>query len=480
MNTRGTRPGLSPTFYRWAEPSLTVQPLGTGRPLAISAVYRGPDFPRACSSSPDTDGVLQPRKSMTMLDLLAMEPAKAAPIPERNHLSKLSEHIERIPRLSTEAVRTVLGITRDHYLDAFAFNRPAKPGRDRDRLDLLRADDGGLLRHVRQLHDRDVCDTMRDLIETPRRLKHVVRRVARVWEKLYGEVDVDDLIALSVLRECCPSAFNFLLANIDGLRNRSDEFNKRPEAAKRDWETLIGADPTAAMAVPLIQVLGLEQLRTVSHSSWDVPQGIQHDEPTDYFQRLMAEQLAPGELQDQTVLSDIESWLQSRSQQLVDRLSGAEDGGDRYARVWEHFAWRIGDDRLPELVEDLFDRILRCVAEDGKWTENRAFMGCWRESIRRGPTAVVKIASLSRMITAALPESLLLATDLYYYWASPQQRLCSADERVALRRTMVTEARRSLSSGEALLRALRFDQRRVGAQGAGPASRPGGTSSRLR
>ena len=84
MNTRGTRPGLSPMFYRWAEPSLTVQPLGTGRPLAISAVYRGPDFPRACSSSPDTDGVLQPRKSMTMLDLLAMEPAKAAPIPERN------------------------------------------------------------------------------------------------------------------------------------------------------------------------------------------------------------------------------------------------------------------------------------------------------------------------------------------------------------------------------------------------------------
>ena len=86
MNTRGTRPGLSPTFYRWAEPSLTVQPLGTGRPLVISAVYRGPDFPRAGSSSPDTDGVLQPRKSMTMFDLLAMEPAKAAPIPERNRI----------------------------------------------------------------------------------------------------------------------------------------------------------------------------------------------------------------------------------------------------------------------------------------------------------------------------------------------------------------------------------------------------------
>ena len=104
MNTRGTRPGLSPTFYRWAEPSLTVQPLGTGRPLAISAVYRGPDFPRACSSSPDTDGVLQPRKSMTMLDLLAMEPAKAAPIPERNPTRRRAKRHHRRQRDDGRAV----------------------------------------------------------------------------------------------------------------------------------------------------------------------------------------------------------------------------------------------------------------------------------------------------------------------------------------------------------------------------------------
>ena len=70
MKTRGTRPRLSPRFYRWAEPSLTVQPLGTGRPLVMPG---GTDFPGACSSSPDTDGVLQPRKSLTMLDLLTME-----------------------------------------------------------------------------------------------------------------------------------------------------------------------------------------------------------------------------------------------------------------------------------------------------------------------------------------------------------------------------------------------------------------------
>ena len=50
MNTRGTRPGLSPTFYRWAEPSLTVQPLelaGPSRfpPCTVGRTFRAPAVP---------------------------------------------------------------------------------------------------------------------------------------------------------------------------------------------------------------------------------------------------------------------------------------------------------------------------------------------------------------------------------------------------------------------------------------------------
>ena len=50
MKTRGTRPRLSPSCYRWAEPSLTVQPLGTGRPLAfppstVGRTFREPAVP---------------------------------------------------------------------------------------------------------------------------------------------------------------------------------------------------------------------------------------------------------------------------------------------------------------------------------------------------------------------------------------------------------------------------------------------------
>ena len=36
-----------------------------------------PDFPGACNSSPDTDGVLQPRRLLIMLDLLAIETSQS-------------------------------------------------------------------------------------------------------------------------------------------------------------------------------------------------------------------------------------------------------------------------------------------------------------------------------------------------------------------------------------------------------------------
>ena len=41
--------------------------------LRDAAVFCEPDFPGAGSSPPDTGGVLQPRKSLIMRDLLAME-----------------------------------------------------------------------------------------------------------------------------------------------------------------------------------------------------------------------------------------------------------------------------------------------------------------------------------------------------------------------------------------------------------------------
>ena len=73
MKARGTRPRLSTTFDRWAELLPTVQPLWNRQGPSPFRCLLWPDFQGACNSSPDTDGVLQARKSLIMRGLLAMK-----------------------------------------------------------------------------------------------------------------------------------------------------------------------------------------------------------------------------------------------------------------------------------------------------------------------------------------------------------------------------------------------------------------------
>ena len=73
MKARGTRPRLSTTFDRWARTVADCSaPLEQAGPSPFRCLL-WPDFQGACNSSPDTDGVLQARKSLIMLGLLAMK-----------------------------------------------------------------------------------------------------------------------------------------------------------------------------------------------------------------------------------------------------------------------------------------------------------------------------------------------------------------------------------------------------------------------
>lgn len=370
-------------------------------------------------------------------------------------ITRLCEHIERLTQLDTETVRNILGLTREHCLDDFTFIRPERIGEQADLLDLKRG--GSLLRYVRKAHDRDVCDTIRDLVQTPRRLKHVVRRVARTWTQLYGEVDVDHLIAMAVLQECCPSVFTFLLSNIEGLRREADQFNKRPEYAKKEWENLTSSDAVASLAVNLVHTFGLHQLRTGAIGGGQRVQGITRDSPTDYFQRICAGELSPGDVSDQEVLRDIEAWLNHDEPRLPNRLTSSKDEL-RYSQVWGYFAWRIPDGKLPAFTDQLFTRIITSVSIDGRWQRNRAFGECLQQQKQRDRNAFVGPTRLKRMVSQALPESLDLACDLYRFWATTSHGLCTSEERADIRRSMAADAETLLAGSSQLLRALRFDE----------------------
>jgi len=53
-------------------------------------------------------------------------------------------------------------------------------------------------------------DDIYNLIDTPRLLKHILRRTYRIWEKLHGEIDFDDILVANTLRFGARDAFNFL------------------------------------------------------------------------------------------------------------------------------------------------------------------------------------------------------------------------------------------------------------------------------
>jgi hypothetical protein len=52
------------------------------------------------------------------------------------------------------------------------------------------------------------------LLKTPRSLKATLRRTVKTWDILHGEIDLNDLIILNVLRYGAPEALDFLMDNL--------------------------------------------------------------------------------------------------------------------------------------------------------------------------------------------------------------------------------------------------------------------------
>ena len=328
---------------------------------------------------------------------------------------------------------------------------------DRDRLTLTQTADGDLLEYVRRLQNKNHCDAIAALIGTPRRLKHVVRRVVLAWDKLHGEIDLDDLIVIAVIRECCPTVFAFLLEHIDGLRVASDRFNRRPEIAQQAWNELVGSDETAAMSVPLMNLLGLKGIDEKDVTARPIKQGVQQDDHTDYFRRIQAEDCNSGEVRDQCVALEVDAWLEAKSPVMLDHLMASTDRAQRYVKIWEYFADRIPNERFADIVDELFARVVDTTAIDGSWIRQAAFTACWREHNRRGRAAFIGVERLNAMIAKALPESLPLANDLYYFWASTMYGPFTGDERVAVRQAMAEGSRKVFQDPRALIRAVRGD-----------------------
>jgi len=238
---------------------------------------------------------------------------------------KLCDSIELLPEIEVDHVARILTVAYRHWRTKFSDIDPHPHRHDADRLQLGLAVAGGVADYLRRTGRGTPLDALVSLLDTPRALKHVLRRVDRVWDSLHGEVELDDLLIVSVLRYGAEPVYRFLLVDIDAARHDPSDMVPRTQAIESEWAALIERLPTGPAAQALVDQMGIKQLTKGIGAGVDSPQGLQESDPVDYFRRIVAEKLGPSELRDQSVLRDIDRWKDARDRCLPDRLLSSSD-----------------------------------------------------------------------------------------------------------------------------------------------------------
>lgn len=379
--------------------------------------------------------------------ILAIDPENAP-----TDYSKLCDTIELIPYLDVRQVDRILRAAYAHWTTEFPDIDPHEGRREGGKLGLGKAAQDGLPGYLAVFGENTPIAAMVALLATPRSLKHVLRRVDYTWERLHGEVELDDVLILAVLRHSAAPAFTFLTQNVEALRLDPVDTLPRTKTVKGDWDECRRELPNPAAVKDLVELLGIRQLREAPVlSGTDSPQGVRVAEPTDYFGRVLSEAIDGDEIRDQTVLRDVERWQAERDATLVTKLVDAAEGRARYALVWEHFSSRQSDADLMVITEAVVATVLE---RDGASADGShpALISLWRACIRRFPRDR-HAAWIRDLILSAVPTSLNLANDLFSWWTG-DNGIVTISERTRIRADVVKRFRDVVQAGGDLARVL--------------------------
>ena len=372
--------------------------------------------------------------------------------------SKLCDTIELVPQVEVKQVATILRVAYEHWLTKFSYIDPHPNRREGDKLQLRpeHARSDRMTDYIQRTGGDTPLDALVSLLQTPRALKHVLRRVDRAWLNLHGETELDDIVIISALRHGAQEAYTCLIGGIDAARHEPDATLPRTKTVKDEWEKVIGNTANGAAAQRLVDLLGIKQLtKGLAVNVASSPQGVHKNEPTDYFRRIVAEQVDPTELHDQEVLRDIERWQASRDVTLVDKLVGVSEENEEYTRVWEHFSSRHSEAELMELTERVVASVLK---RDGSSAQgdHGAIIALWRRCDRRlRPNQHADW--LRTLILSAVPVSLCFVDDIYYYWTG-DNGIVDDTQRGVIRKSIIEAVRGTVRTGEDLVKVLTRDR----------------------
>jgi len=144
-------------------------------------------------------------------------------------------------------------------------------------------------------------------------------------------------------------------------------------------------------------------------------QGIVRNMPTDYWVRLVKEEIPKGALRDQEVIKALESWKRDRNTKAYKELALAEAimQTEGFATKVEQFGMFLNGDEVRSIASDLFKITLE--KEKAEANENvPGFSELWRLSLDK-PSASHD-EWVFREICKAFPISLRFSVWTFYFW----------------------------------------------------------------
>jgi hypothetical protein len=221
-------------------------------------------------------------------------------------IEKLARHVEHVPALTADNVELIMNVFRSGALELLSARiDPVRGSRQR-----TTAAPPTVLSHFFR-----TVSPWADLVllcGTPRVLKQGLRHAWEVWHKLYGEIDLDDVIAMSLLRVGDPHVFDLVSSFSHDLRRDSGRIHRlsgtrseTPFQQALDRLRPQGTAQRGAIDRVLDEVFPLRNGNQDTDQVPMRPQGVGYLAHVDYWERFLTIPGIPKAEQDQPVLEAI-------------------------------------------------------------------------------------------------------------------------------------------------------------------------------
>lgn len=353
-----------------------------------------------------------------------------ASLRSRFDLSKIARFVERTPSLNTQPVWELIERFRKQCQQASDLIDPANPKtREKMRPDLSILELSGPA--FRRDPDKpSFHEAFSLLLRTPRSLKGALRTAQTVWDELAGEIDLDDVIVMSVIRASDPTVFAFIEQHIDffrrGFDNRwSKESTKEEHPKFVEFMELLKQRGNIEVQNGILALLSsvfpiFEDSPKYDDATYHVekPQNLRRD---DYWLRFLTVPDIPISKRDQPALRSIELWKGEQENDLIERLLDSDRSGQIV-----RFVGRFQPEELIRLMRDVVAEI--CGGEDIERVDVHLadpITSIWRMMHSRQPDEAKLSQATCKLICDVMTRDLSIVHDLCYQIGGPGGRSVS-------------------------------------------------------